>query len=607
MSTGFGLWPSPLAAADLVADAAIPSALIEDGDSVWWSESRPSDGGRSTVLKFDGANVSEITPNTNVRTRVHEYGGGAWTVCDGVLYYVEFDDQRLWRLEPGAEAVCLSAEAAIPCGLRYADLSVSSGKDWVLCVRESHGEGEPANELVAVATDGSLAVRTLASGADFYSSPRLSPDGSTLAWIQWDHPNMPWDETELWQASFADGVLSDSHRLAGDAEALQQPRWSNDGRLHVVSDRSGSWQIHGVLDNGLEKEPQSDAPGEIGVPPWVFGTCSFVETDRGFRRVETVPGVGDLLVEDDGSTSAYTEVATLGARSEIAASWAEEHAVYVDGQRVSAAPTILLGTGFLTPPVHVDVPSDAGTVHAWFYAPANPNCEAPADELPPLLMTAHGGPTGAARTGLQLGVRYWTSRGFAVVDVNYRGSTGYGRSYRRSLEGLWGVADVEDCIAVARHLVALGMVDPDRLGIRGGSAGGLTVLGALVADDVFTAGVSRYGVSDLAALAEDTHKFEARYLDRLVGPYPAEMQRYRDRSPLFHVEQISAPMLVLQGLDDVIVPPSQSEAIVKALERNGVAVEYLAFEGEAHGFRRADTIVSALEAELAFFQRTWGL
>ncbi len=612
MSSGFGTWPSPLSAADLVADTSVPNALVEDGDCVWWSESRPAEAGRSAIMRLDeaGDTVEVLGPDANVRTRVHEYGGGAWTVDRGVLYYCDFADQRMRRIDPDGSCVVLTGEPATQCGVRYADLTASPDGSWIYCVREDHdvADVEPRNDLVAVAADGSGSVRVLAERADFYSSPRPSPDGTRLAWIAWNHPNMPWDDTELWVANLDGGEVSSRSRVA-DGSSLQQPRWSPTGRLHVIADVTGAWQIHTIDESAelsLVVEPVRAGRGEIGAPPWVFGEASYRFAGDALRVVDTRPGEGDRLVEPDGTIGPHTEVATIGVRSEIAASWTREHAVYVDGRLATQAKKPQLPDEFLPAPTHIEASGAGGPVHAWYYAPANPDVVAP-DSKPPLLVMAHGGPTGAARTGLQLGLRYWTSRGFAVVDVDYRGSTGYGTEYRNKLAGLWGVADVEDCIAATQHLVDRGLADADRLGIRGGSAGGLTVLGALVASDLFTAGVSRYGVADLEALVADTHKFEARYLDGLVGRLPEAVDVYRERSPIHHVEQIAAPMLVLQGLDDPIVPPNQSEAIVDALRANDVPVEYLAFEGEAHGFRKAETIIASLEAELAFYTRTWDL
>jgi len=577
----------------------------------------------------DSPIVHEITPGeSNVRTLVHEYGGGAWWPAHGDLYYVELADQRLRRVSPGGEPVFLTEEPESPRGIRYADGVVTLDGGWTVCVRERHGEGEPANELVAIATDGSGEVRVLWAGSDFVMSPRLSVEGDQLAWISWDHPEMPWTNTTLHVHAFDDGSLGEEIvRLGGD-RSLCEPGWGPHG-LRVVSDHDEWWGLYDVdLATGT-LEAKVSGPFEIATPPWVFGMQRWAAPLVGGSQekvfaVAGLPTGDELIIDGRTITTIDSSINSMsphhGSADVSYAGSGYDHDVEVvtvrlddEGgfrrQVVRPARTLPFDRGFLVEPEWISFPTGddgAATAHALFYPPTNPDHVGPTGEKPPLLVLAHGGPTAQARRQLQSSILYWTSRGIAVVDVDYRGSTGYGRTYRQALDGQWGIADVEDCVAAASYLADRGDVDAERLMIRGGSAGGFTVLSALAFHDTFAAGASRYGVADLEALATDTHKFEARYLDSLVGPYPEAKSVYDARSPINHVDQLRAPMIVLQGDEDAIVPPNQSEMIVDALKANGVEVEYLLFEGEQHGFRKSDNIVTALEAELGFFGRILG-
>ena len=616
---------------EVIADPVQPWLL-------WWAESRPDEGGRTAVMRCDlrGDEPLEVTPpGSNVRTRVHEYGGGAWWPHDGSLYYVEFADQRLRRLDaPGDDPVLLTTEPPEPRAWRYADGRVTPDGLWCVCVRERHGTGtEPANELAAVACDGSERVETLWAGSDFVMTPRVSPDGSMLAWIAWDHPNMPWDATRLHVHRLDDGQLGDEVTVLGrdGGRSLCEPGWDpGDGmaRLLVCSDHEDWWGLYEVSLDGDDLVPTVTGEFDVATPPWVFGMQRWAAVDD---MVVAAAGMatGDQIIVDgssvavaDSSIDSLT-VVRIGPDGDPALAYAgagyghETEVVALiptDGGRyrrrvVRPARDLGLDRGLLVEPEAITFPTGpdgAATAHALFYPPANPGCSGPPGELPPLLVHAHGGPTAAARRQLSLAVTYWTSRGIAVVDVDYRGSTGYGRRYRQALDGAWGIVDVQDCVAAAQFLAGRGDVDPRRLLIRGGSAGGFTVLAALALHDIFAAGSNRYGVADLEALAADTHKFESRYLDRLIGPYPEARDTYLARSPINHLDGFDAPMIVLQGDEDEIVPPSQSEMIVDALKAKGVPVAYLLFDGEQHGFRQAGNIVTALEAELAFFGRVLG-
>ena len=632
-----------MTAASLVQGAAGISEVIADPVRpwlLWWAESRPDEGGRTAVMRCDlrSNDTHEVTPEgANVRTRVHEYGGGAWWPHDRSLYYVEFADQRLRRLDaPGAEPALLTAEPPEPRAWRYADGRVTPDGRWCVCVRERHDTGaEPANELVAVAADGSHRVETLWAGGDFVMTPRVSPDGSMLAWISWDHPNMGWDATRLHVHRLSDGELGEELMVMGRQgdRSLCEPGWDpgtagSAPRLMVCSDHNDWWGLYEVDLGAGDLMPVVVGEFDVATPPWVFGMQRWAAADgtvaaaagmpsgdrivvRGREVVVADSSISSLTIGRDGPDgAAVLAYAGAGYRHET-----EVVALSIDSdghpERGTVRPARDLGLdpGLLVEPEAITFPTGPGgaaVAHALYYPPANPACAGPPGERPPLLVMAHGGPTSAARRQLQLGIAYWTSRGIAVVDVDYRGSTGYGRRFRRALDGAWGVADVEDCVAAAKFLADRGDVDLDRLMIRGGSAGGFTVLAALAFHDIFAAGASRYGIADLEALAADTHKFESRYLDRLVGPYPEARDTYRARSPIHHLEGFDAPMIVLQGDEDEIVPPSQAEMIVEALEARGVPVAYLLFEGEQHGFRNADNIVTALEAELTFFGQILG-
>ena len=615
----YGSWPSPISASMLTGSAVALADVVVDGRDIYWSESRPQEGGRTAIVRRDAwGEITDVVPEGfNSRSRVHEYGGASYAVGDGVVVSCSFEDQRVYRIESG-EATPITP----PSTDRYADF-VFHGET-VICVRERHGDGsEPVNSLVAFPLDGSGSPVVIAEGHDFFASPRVSPDGLKLAWLSWDHPNMPWDGTELWSASLgADGALSETELIAGGAgESIFQPEWSADGVLHFVSDRTGWWNLYRTT--GDEPEPLHTMDADFGVPQWGFGMrrYGFIESgrivtiysDRGIDRIGVLDegrlspvstpyevirpwlGIsGNTLYVVTGNSVTPLAVVGINLDTDEVEVVRESIDIDVDPEMVSRPRTIEFAT------------SDDATAHAFYYPPHNPRASAPEAERPPLLVLSHGGPTGATTSVLDLGIQYWTTRGFAVVDVNYRGSTGYGRAYRNALRGQWGVADLDDCLNAARFLVDEGLVDVDRLAIRGGSAGGYTTLCALTFSDVFSAGSSYFGISDLTTFVDDTHKFESRYVDSLVGPYPEKAEIYEQRSPLQHLEDLNCPVILLQGLDDKVVPPSQSEMVVAALESRGVPHAYLAFEGEGHGFRGASTIEQSLEAELYFFGRVLG-
>jgi dipeptidyl aminopeptidase/acylaminoacyl peptidase len=628
----YGSWPTPITS-ELVVRASVGlGGVAVDGDSVWWSEQRPEEGGR-TVLVRDGVDV--LPPPWNARTAVHEYGGGAWWVRDGVAWFVEWTDQRLYRVVPGEEPAALTPEPAVERGDRWADGDVSPDGHWILCVRERHDpyDREATNSIVLLRAHEPSDSEVVTSGHDFYSDPRWAPDGSARAYLSWDHPDMPWDHTNL-AAAFDTRVVSVA--ASDKPQSISQPRWGPDGWLYFISDGTGWWNLYRWREpEGVEPVVELDA--EIGVPQWVFGLSRYdvlTPSDGHASRTPAVvvayqrDGLDRLAVARGGKLHdldvPYTAIGSVTAAGSdvvlVGASPTEEPAVVRvaigerDGEITTGETTVLrlprdlgLDRSWFSVPEPIDFTSAGGRVaHALHYGPASATHEGPRDERPPLLVFIHGGPTSAARPMLQLGVQYWTSRGFAVVDVNYGGSTGYGRAYRELLERAWGIVDVEDCEAAAHYLAERGDADADRLCIRGGSAGGYTTLAALAFRDTFAAGASHYGVADLEALAKETHKFESRYLDRLVGPYPQERDVYVERSPIHHVDGFDRPLIVLQGLEDEVVPPNQAEMIVAALDAKGVPVAYVAFEGEQHGFRQAPNIRRALDSELSFYAQVLG-
>jgi dipeptidyl aminopeptidase/acylaminoacyl peptidase len=596
----YASWRSPISSDLIVSQSiALPEVRIDRG-RVYWLEGRPQERGRYVAVAAEGG---DLTPAPfSVRTRVHEYGGGAWTVADGVLYFSNFADGRLYRdLAPFTEEG----------PFRYADLLVGPDKR-VIAVREDHSAGgEPANTIVRIDPFGT---DILAHGHDFFSSPRLSPDGRRFAYLAWDHPRMPWDGTTL----YLDGAAI----AGGPAESIFQPEFSPDGAaLFFVSDRTGWWNLYRYdLFTGATRAiaPMS---AEFGEPQWVFGmsTYAFAGPDRlvctytenGLGRLAVIDLTGGALTPIETGYTDFSSVRAEAGRAVFRAGSPKTPAAIVTLDLATGKTEVLKqSTGVADDPAvsrcfsvprALEYPSGGRTAHGLFYPACHPDYSAPAGDLPPLIVKCHGGPTSAASGTLDLRIQYWTSRGIAVLDVNYGGSTGYGRAYRELLNGQWGIVDVDDAVNGARHLAAEGLVDASRSVITGGSAGGYTVLAALAFRDFFRGGASHYGVSDLAVLARDTHKFESRYLDTLIGPYPAREDLYRERSPLAHASRLDAPVIFFQGDEDQVVPPNQTEQMVDALRAKGSPVGYLLFAGEQHGFRQAANIKRALDAELLFY------
>jgi dipeptidyl aminopeptidase/acylaminoacyl peptidase len=632
----YGSWRSPITSDLIVAQSIALSEVRLDGGNVYWLEGRPQEQGRYVVVRGGGdGGATDVTPQPfNARTRVHEYGGGSWTVQDGVVYFSNFADGRLYRQAAGAEPQALTpAPPARGRDWRYADGVIDPRRKRWLGVREDHTvDGEPVNAIVAVdlatAAEGrDGAGRVLASGHDFYASPRLSPDGKWLTWLAWDHPNMPWNGTMLYLAEVGEhGALGEPQLIAGGpAESIFQPEWSPDGaRIVFVSDRTGWWNLYSLELATRATRALAPMAAEFGLPQWSLATSTyaFAGPDR-IVCARSEAGLGRLAVLDLGNgallplDTPFTEfgsVRAAGDRVVFRAGASDHPASIVVLDLASGRYSVLKKAtdvleradlriaDYLAGVESVQFPTAGGeTAFGLFYPPHNPDYASPAQEKPPLLVKCHGGPTAAASSTFNLGIQYWTSRGIAVLDVNYRGSTGFGRAYRDRLHLAWGVVDVDDCVNGAKFLAEQGRVDGKRCVISGGSAGGYTTLAALTFRDFFQGGASYYGVSDAAALARDTHKFESRYLDWLIGPYPQEQARYRERSPLYHADRLSKPVIFFQGEEDAIVPPNQAEAMVEALRRKGNPVGYFLFAGEQHGFRQAGTIQRCLDAELYFY------
>jgi dipeptidyl aminopeptidase/acylaminoacyl peptidase len=625
--TPYGLWPSPIDGEQVARQAIAYDAVHTSGEAVYWLETRPSQDGRAVVVRWtDDAGAADAVPaRFDVGSRVHEYGGGAYLPAGRTLFACNQGDQRLYRIDGQRDSVPITPEPPTPASLRYADLRPVSSGELLVGVRERHQGEDVVNELVALPVDGSTEPWVVASGHDFYAAPRPSPDGRRLAWLTWDRPCMPWDGADLWVADLGpDGWLGPARHVAGGpAESVVQPEWNAEGILHFVSDRSGWWNLyrehHGPVESLLAMAAEfADAPWELDYSSYAFIAdgriaCRYRQHGRDHLGLLD-PESGRLAVLSIPYTSLKPYLRAVGDRlAFIGASPTTSSAVatlHVPTGRLD----VLAGAELSLDPTWVSVPQptqfptrDGQTAHALYYPPTNPEVTRPPDARPPLLVQAHPGPTADAKARLDLRTQFFTSRGFAVVDVNYAGSTGYGRGYRERLTGQWGVADVSDCLDAARALVEAGKVDGRRLVISGESAGGFTALCALASDDFFAGGASRFGIADLETFRQQAPKFQAHELDRLVGPYPEAAATYRARSPLHLVDRIARPVLLVHGLEDTVVPPSQAQAMAEALERRGVQHVLVAVPGEGHGFRRPVSIRRGVELELSFYNAALGL
>ncbi len=642
----YGSWKSSLTAEKLADKGVRYGHMVVDGDDLYWLEVRAKEQGRGVLIRCDHqGNRSEVLPKEiSVRTKVHEYGCGDFVVDKGVVYFSNADDQCVYRFDGELSQV---TAPGLNQEHRYADYCVSNSGDFLICVRETHSKDEVLNELVRIdltqsSSKGNYAdVELVHSGFDFYSFPRISPNNNRLAWTCWNQPQMPWDAAELWLADLhQDGSISAQHKVAGGINenkqdhpnesatqadhcwmnAIYQPAWSADGVLHYISDASGWTNLYSCRDGLLNALTPIDR--DFGIPQWVMGTSTYTfagddqiyavyfqhgqqqlcHIDEQTGHIEPIP----LPFKDFGEHLLFTN----GHLFFRASGPAVAEAVYSYNIETQECTKLSEIVEFPLPVEELSIAetiefnsADKRISHAFYYAPHNTAYKAPQSSLPPLIVMSHGGPTAMTTNSLDAAIQFWTHRGFAVVDVNYAGSTGYGKRYRTALNGQWGVADVEDCIAAAQYLVDKKRADPNALLIRGGSAGGYTTLCALTFHDVFAAGMSRYGVADLESLASDSHKFEARYLDSVVGPYPEMKDVYIERSPIHSTDKLSCPILLLQGEDDKVVPPNQAEMMVDALTEKQIPFAYQLYPGEGHGFRKSETIISALNAELSFYRQ----
>jgi dipeptidyl aminopeptidase/acylaminoacyl peptidase len=620
----YGSWPSEITGEKLVQSSLRLGQIQVSGGQVFWTEGRPEEKGRTALMSWrKGDDIRELSPSDgDIRTRTHEYGGGAFLASSQRHFVILNKDQQIHELMDGKIVKQITHDP----DCRYADLCLDLERNRIYAIEEDHSDPHHVkNAIVAIALDGSGSSVRLVQGHDFFSNPRLSPDGSRLAFLQWDHPNMPWDGTELCLAEMTPaGDIGRIEKIAGGPEeSIFQPEWDPSAVLYFVSDRSGWWNLY-AHSHGSDR-CLWELEAEFGLPQWVFGmstytvlapgriavthrsegrsTLSILDVGSGAHQEILTPypvldqlrGEGDLLAFVGSAVDKPAEIVCLDLATET-------HHILRPSGKHELAPTLIS----TAQPIQFEV-REGESCFAWYYPPTSDRFDGPGSEAPPLIVLSHGGPTSFSSNAFSLAIQYWTSRGFAIADVNYSGSTGYGRAYRQRLNGTWGIRDVEDCCAAAAYLVSQHLADPQRLIIKGGSAGGYTTLAALTFKDVFNAGASYYGVGDLEMLAKDTHKFESRYLDKLVGEYPAEAERYRARSPIHHTQDLNCPVIFLQGLDDPVVPPNQAETMVNALKEKGIPVAYVPFEGESHGFRQARTIIKAIESEYAFYCRIFGL
>lgn len=621
----YGSWESPITSDVITSDSISIGEIHLDDQDTYWTEMRPEEGGRYVIIKRDknGITTNLTPPEFNVRTRVHEYGGGSFCVSQGTLYFSNFDDQRIYCQQSDSSPTPITPEI----GMRYADSILDDLNQRLICIREDHSSTwqEPINSIVSLNLKNGSS-RVIVSGYNFYAAPCLSQDGSKLAWLAWNHPNMPWDGTQLWVGSFNDnGDITNPQIIAGGInESILQPRWSPDGILYFISDKTGWWNIYKWM--GKYAEALYPMEAEFGMPPWMLGTNTYgFDSPNNIVCAYTQKGSWYIanLDTDSGKLSAietsYTALGRAGmevgkGRAVLSAGSPLEEVSLIQIDSKSGKPHNLrrsrefsMDKGYLSEPEMITFPTENNLMaHGFYYPPNNHDYEGLPEEKPPLLVISHGGPTGATSNSLDLSVQFWTSRGIGILDVNYGGSTGYGKAYRQRLNGQWGIVDVADCINGAKYLINNNKADPNKLMIRGGSAGGYTTLAALVFHDVFKAGASYYGISDLEAMATETHKFESRYLDTLIAPYPERQDIYHDRSPIHFTDKLSCPVIMFQGLEDKIVPPNQAEKMLESLRENGLPVAYIAFEEEQHGFRKAENIRTALDAELYFYSRVFG-
>jgi dipeptidyl aminopeptidase/acylaminoacyl peptidase len=615
-TAAYGSWGSPITAASIFEASDNVSYLAVENNQLYFIESKASANGKNVLFKLNKSNTAiQLTSSeVSVRSRVHEYGGRPYLVDGEDIYYSEFTDQKIYRISQNS-----IPEAITTPGLRYMECITDQKNNRLICVREDHrGIGEPINTLVAINLSEANKETILFKGTDFVSAPHLSPDGNSVAFITWLHPNMPWDDTQLRVINFSEnGLVERVVEVPQDGNvSIKHPHYSKDGTLYFIADFENWWTLYRTdVSSEQQKKPQKVLDKKIEINSFGIENNDYAiityRKDGGdhIARVNLATGemtnIGDVFSSADSisvaSDTVYFRASTPSSGNAIYQLTANNY------EKIYQPNGPEIKKGFLSVPQSIEFPTGINEIaYGFYYAPQNSNFTGAKNTLPPLIVKVHGGPVGATDSSLNLGIQFWTSRGFAVFDVNHRGSTGYGRSFRKKLYPNWGVVDVEDVSNGVKWLASEGSIDADKVAIRGGSAGGYTTLAALAFQNVFKAGTSYYGISDLGILASDTHKFESRYLDQLIGPYPEMKTVYDQRSPINSVENITAPLLLLQGLDDKVVPPNQSELIFNALKDNGIDTAYIAFEGEGHGFRQPANNIKALNSELSFYGQVFG-
>tara|TARA_B100000700_G_scaffold236820_1_gene262763 strand:+ start:1017 stop:2960 length:1944 start_codon:yes stop_codon:yes gene_type:complete len=618
----YGSWESIFTPEKIIEGGLRLGEIRIDNNDIYFLEGRPAESGRSVIIKHnpDGTTEDVLPQNYNARNAVHEYGGGSYAVKDEIVFFTNWEDQLIYKVS--ADKISpITKPSNIPMGIRFADLTLSNDGKWIFCVRETHTKDKEAqNEIVAVSTISSEII-VLASGRDFYSSPRPNPISNQICWLEWDHPNMPWDGNELYIADFDSQNISNKLKIDGSKNiSILQPEWTNEGDLVYISDESGWWNLRKYSDNKTSEILLEEI--DHGGPAWQFGFRTYFihdnfiflrgtskDKNKGLIRKITLSGeivdeiqVNHTSISDlsfcDGSAiymgsspTTSTQLCRLDFSTSNVDILKESIKIQIDSEEISIAQEIMFDT------------TSNEIAYAYFYKPTNKNYEGLTKEKPPLLVISHGGPTGSTTSSLNLSIQYWTNRGFAVVDVNYRGSAGYGKKYRDALKSNWGVYDTDDCIAAVDYLSNKGLVDSSRVAIKGGSAGGYTTINALTFHDRFAVGATYYGIADLSVFIDDTHKFESRYLDSLIGKYPEEKEKYYNRSAINFTDKLSCPMIIFQGTEDKIVPPSQAEIMAQGLRDKKIPFSLIMYEGEQHGFRQSENIKHSLESELFFYSK----
>ena len=625
MKSHYGSWESTITPEKITEGGLRFSEIRSNGSDLYFLEGRPEESGRYVIVKqaSDGKISDAIPKEFNSRNAVHEYGGGSYAVGQKNIYFTNWNDQRIYKVN-GENVNPITKEPPFEKSIRYSDLTLSIDEEWLFCVRETHFEKEEAkNELVAISTTENSQI-VLCTGRDFYSSPRINPTNKEICWLEWDHPNMPWDGTELFIANFDLDGLSEIKFIDGSKNiSIIQPEWSDSGELIYISDESGWWNLKKYSENTTATI--LDEETDHGEPAWNFGVRTYFLKDdyiylRGSSKnnnkglIRKINISGEIIEEIEvlhtsigGLTHHENKALYIGASPVSNSEIVSYDLMKKNEETIKESNPVKIDIEEISIPEEISFPTTQNAIaYGYFYKPKNKNFQGESEEKPPLLVISHGGPTSATSNALNLSIQYWTNRGIAVADINYRGSTGYGKKFRDSLKGNWGVYDTDDCIAAVDHLSEKGLVDSSRVAIKGGSAGGYTTINALTFHDRFAVGATYYGIADLSVFIDDTHKFESKYLESLIGKYPEEKEKYYERSAINFTDQLSCPMIIFQGTEDKIVPPSQAEIMAQGLRDKKIPFSLIMYEGEQHGFRQSKNIISSLESEIYFYSKVLG-